>query len=367
MVFYFYQEKQDYKTALTYASNWLNIYPNDVEISLYQARCYRQMDDKVSLETANILIDKLRIHAGNNVFASRLFREKAMIAERLGDIDSAITFYEQGIAVEGRRPYPENYIGLARILVDQAEMLPEDSTIQQEVATRAVELLNIAREESSTFERLHLGLYAHALIEAGQEERALPLLEEALAERPEDGRLNFRMAEILRKKGMFRESEKFAKVALSNHIDEALLTLANILYSEGIDLQSSPTSNDASTMFLRAIDYTTQYKSQVTRAGSIEVADGIISKIFRALDDWDAAEKILTKYKNSSGQYIVYEQCKVYLRKSEIAQSRGDQASAIEELNIARSCIANVKFGLSKQLAEVNSEINLRQKLLSVL
>ena len=64
------------------------------------------------------------------------------------------------------------------------------------------------------------------------------MLREVLAERPDDPRWNYRMAEVLRKRGALTEAREFAEKAVEGRYHKAPVCLANILFSEASDLQA---------------------------------------------------------------------------------------------------------------------------------
>jgi tetratricopeptide (TPR) repeat protein len=324
MVFFFYQEKRDYRKALEYAERWLAISPHDVEIRLQSARCYRNFRNNGSLLKAEEILEGLESFPGSRYLTARIYREKAMVREFLGDRQGAKELYNKGIAVDLTYPYIENYVGLANLLLKEADELPEYSGKRQALVRRALEFLQEARKNQlPLFDRLHLGTYAEALIDAGQEDVALPLLKDALRNRPRDGRLNYRMAEILRKDEEYDKAIDYAIASGKYGHPKAPIAIANIIYEQAQLLFGKGKVQSGNEKLREALvvlaNFTPEYGSDQ------EVADTISAKIYRALGEYDTACEFVEGYANTSNPYTIYEQCRLDLLKAEVAELPGPE------------------------------------------
>lgn len=356
MAFYFYQEKRDYPKALDYIDKWLNINPNDDEILLYQARCFRNIRGKEDLVKAEKIISKLTTKYKMGFFAARIFREKAIIAEIRGDREKAKSFYREGIESSLRNPYPENYIGLAQLLIRELDDIPYWESIRENIAEEAVELLEKGREEYALFDRFHLGLYVEALIQAGQGDKAYPLLKEALEERPEDERLNHWMAEMLREVENYNEAEKYALKAKSLGYQKAALTLANIKYGQSLALKALQQNKMADQKLSEALEFLSDFRPIL--GSDTEIVDAIKSKIYRAQNNWELAKDTLEQYKDPNNYYIVYEQSLININEIDNAIVNKEYPLALLLVNNAIGHIN--KFAEKKKLKPSLKEI-LRQ------
>jgi tetratricopeptide (TPR) repeat protein len=332
LVFYFYQDKKKYEQAIQYAEMWLKINPKDLEIRLYQVRSYRNIGDATSLTKASTLISNLESHEYNRRFAARVFREKALIEQFKGNIEQAKAYFREGIDIYTRSPYPENRIGLAQILLREADALPLWSEKKSELADEALDLLEQAREDSDTFDRYHLATYVEALIQARREDIAFPLLEEALEKRPDDKRLNYRLAEILRKKGQYDEAEKYAIKALNAGAIKAYLTIANIKYAQGLDFFNM---GDKVGAFERYAEGLKEIEKFVPEYGhDKEVADSIAAKLLRSMEKWNEAKEKIMQYELSQNPYTIYEQSKVIIYDALNAVQEGNRDEAVSKIPI---------------------------------
>jgi len=353
MVFYFYQDRRDYKKACTYAENWLKVNPQDREIMLYHARCHRNFREPQSLLKAKEIISRLETKDYKKRFAARICREKALIAEFSGDSEKAKDFFREGIKVYTPYPYPENYVGLAQLLLREIDELPYGWEKKQALADEAVELLETAREQSAIFDRFHLGTYVEALIQAGREETAFPLLQEALEDRPLDERLNYRMAEILRKRGQYDEAEIYAVKAHKRRASKAPLTLANIKHGQAEEWIARGRDDIAQEKLNHALLILLEFRPEFGH--DQEVADGIKSKIYRTMGDWAKALTAVAKYPNTDNPYTIYEQCRIDLWESEIAQADERYAAALGAVRRAIDRIRRyqIKHDLSRPLQDI--------------
>jgi tetratricopeptide (TPR) repeat protein len=277
LVFFFNQDKRDYRTALTYAQKWLEVSPNDSDILLYQARCYRSIG---KLDEALKIIEALEaVHAGKRGLESRLWRERGLIAQSRGKTEEAKECFREGVKQYIPFSFPGGHLGLARLLLNEAQDLPFNLSVHQaDLADQALKLLETAREESSRFDRYTLEAYIEALILAGQEDRALPMLMEKLEERPDDPRWNYRMAEVQRKRGALRDAQPYAEKAVVGGYPKAPITLANILYSQATDLQGLDPGG-AEQRLKAALKALARFRPD--RPRDQEVADTIRAKVYR--------------------------------------------------------------------------------------
>lgn len=168
LVIHYYQHKRDYQKALRFAEEWLRDHPEDIEITLFQVRCYRNIEDQDGLHKAEEIIASLEKDSASTRLRQRLLRERALISEKFGDFERAEIFYRQGINLATINPYPENYIGLAHLLLRKIDRKVLSYFDEITNAVEAVRLLEIARDQSPVFDRFHLGTYIDALIQAGQ-------------------------------------------------------------------------------------------------------------------------------------------------------------------------------------------------------
>lgn len=319
MVYFFYQETDNYHKALEYAEKWLAINPSDFDISLYQIRCYRKIGGKANVEKGRQLILQLELQSNNHKkqFQIRLIREKALFSIIDGDDEVAEGFFRQAVQLDAAsfQPYSEVYVGLARLLIKKADDQPEGNPEHQELAKEAVDLLEIAKKEPDNFYRFHLDAYAEALVQLGRDELAFPLLVEALQQRPDDGRLNFRMAEILRRKKEFNQAKEYAETAIKNNHQFSYITYANILCDEAIDLLNRNKRSEANNILESALSKVKTYEElhgKNKTDHSVEVADTIIAKIYRLRGDYDNALAVLEKHRNANNPYVVYERANLY-------------------------------------------------------
>jgi tetratricopeptide (TPR) repeat protein len=326
MVFFFYQDKRDYKTALRYAEQWLEISPNDQEIAIQRARCYRTFRDRASLEKAEGILAELEMRNPSPYFTARIYREKALIRDTLGDRQGAKEFFNMGINLNLAFPYIENHVGLAFLLLKEAEELPPYNKKRLALVHRAVEFLQKARKHQVVnFDRSHLGLYVEALFEAGEEETALPLLEDALRVRPHDERLNYRIAEILRKRENFNDALDYALASKKRGYAKASLSVANIMYGQALSLMARNEAK-AKLKLREALSVLSSFKPEY--GGDQEVADTIAAKIHRTLGELEIAAQLVAKYSETSNPYTIYEQSRIELLQSDAAQAAGKQELA---------------------------------------
>jgi tetratricopeptide (TPR) repeat protein len=362
MVYYFYQTAGDYKRSLEYAEKWLSINPEDSEIRLYQIRSYRNLGGKAKIEKAWDLIKKINAKDHKKQFQIRILREKAILSAIDGDEESSEGFYRQAIQMDkdSYQPYSELYAGLARLLLRKADALPEWEPKHQELASEALELLEVAKKEADNFYRFHLDVYAEALAQTNNYDIAHPLLEEALQYRPEDGKLNFRMAEFQRRKKNFEEAKRYADISSKNGYNPSLLTYANILYDEAIDLSDKNKRKEADKLLSEALAKVDSYIRTENRSGhNIEVAHTITAKIHRCRGEYDKADEALRQYKNSHNPYTVYEQANLCLIQANRSKTLPDALSSIQE---GIGIIQEYKFKLSPPLEELRMALLVRQK-----
>ena len=327
MVFFFYQEKHDYKKALDYAERWLAISPGDDEIALQSARCYRNFRTTESLAKADEILNRLENRPHNQYFAARIFREKALVREISGDRQGARELFNKGIQTNLNFPYIENYVGLSKLLLGEANEHPTYSKRRYVLVKRAVKFLEDARKNQvPAFDRLHLGDYADALIEAGEEDKALPLLGDALRARPRDDRLNYRMAEILRKREDYEAALVYARRSRQYGHRKGPVSMANIMYGQAQVLANAGEKSQAESKLREALGQLSSFQPEY--GDDQEVADTIASKIHRTLGEWDAASKLIEKYDSTSNPYTIYEQCRLDLLQSRLVPGEAEASYA---------------------------------------
>lgn len=342
MVFYFYQTKgaQNYHRALEYAERWLEINPADLEVMLYQARCYRNFRNPDSLEKAKEITNLIERRDFKSDFAARLYREKAMIADMSGNVTEAKNYYRKGIKISQRRSYPENHAGLARLLLREIQE-GFDSTEISRKAEEAVALLEEARKDNATFDRYHFGTYVEALLFAGKDELAESLVEYSLKERPDDERLNYAMAEILRKRGAFELAEDYARKAVRGRAQKAPLTLANIYYAQGLEANDSGDQLMAREKFEAAL--ASLDKLRPLYGYDEEVGATVRAKILRAMGDNQGAIDAVAKYVSGSNPYTLYEQAKGLLWYTSCSEAKNDYGHALAYTREALQLLQNFR------------------------
>ncbi|HEX7313850.1 MAG TPA: TIR domain-containing protein [Pyrinomonadaceae bacterium] len=358
MVFFLYQEKRDFKKALRYAEKWLELNPNDSEIVLYRARCLRNFRDPTSIAKAEEILSRLDPATSSRYFATRLYREKALLAETKGDKERAKAYFREGIALDREYPYVHNYVGLAKLLIDESRNLHSESRQRQRLLKEAIGFLKKARSiEIPLFDRFHLGLYIEALTEVGDNETALQLLNTALKDRPNDSRLNYAMAEILRKRDEIDQAEPYAKRAFDSGAQKAPLSLANILYDQAQRLLVRRAESAARTKLRNAISVLAKFKPEY--GDDEEVADTIRSKVFRALNDYQSARDCIKKYSTSTRTYTIYEHCRVDVGEAMLAENKGRVGEALALLNNAmeRLNVHSSHQSTNHPLAELRDEV----------
>lgn len=363
LVYYFYRDVRDYRQALDYAEQWLQANPNDLDIQLQRIKCYRRIGDQRSFATALQLIEQLEFATRKkNNFRIYLLRERALIAQRSGDREAAKKYFHEAIVLDGRartsRPYSEIYAELARILLEEADAIPEWVPEHYAKAQEAVQLLEIAKKEAENFFRFHFNTYINALLLAGKEEEAIPLLEEALQVNPDDGTLNFRKAEIHRRQGDYDLARKHAKRGIASEHAPSYITYANTVYDEVTFHTMS--DKDRALQYDDALAKLQIYKDKFSASLSIselEVAAAIMSKIYRAKGDLDSASKVIerSEYRNSGNPYTIYEQSTIFLRQAE--QIRYE--SVAKALALAQSAVERIDrypYELSEQLISLRDD-----------
>lgn len=332
--------------------------PGDFEILLYKARCYRNFRDSQSLRQAEEIVGHVEKHVSSPWFIARLYREKGLIAEQVGDLPRAKKSFRMGIDIGPVSGYPDNHVAYAQTVLREAEGYPPGSEERQELAKEGVTLLEMARHNSATFDRYHLSTYVEALAAVGDEKSALNLLTEALEERPEDARLYYRMAELRRERREYTLAEEYATKALHYGAAKARLTLANIYCSSGIDLFSAGREDDARGKIRLALSVLEIFRPEF--GSDQEVADGIRAKAFRLLGDWERAGAAIQKYEATGNSFTLYERCQIHLGKAEAAASDAHDSIALAELGALIQRVE--RFRSQKKLPRPIQEILERAK-----
>jgi tetratricopeptide (TPR) repeat protein len=319
MVFYYYQDKRDYKKALDYAEKWLKLVPDDGEIILFQARCYRNFRDTPSLLRAERILGDLETNARTAYFRSRIYRDMARVQEALGNRQRAKELFNDGIRASTH--YTENYVGLATLLLNEASELDTYDKKREAIVRRALTFLEEARKKPNpSFETLHLGLYIEALIEAGEEEKAFPLLKNALRADPDNVRLNYRMAEVLRKQGDFEEAAEYSEKSKKLGHPKIAFTLANIAYGQAQRMDRVGDREAASELLNNALQTLGTYIPD--NEADHEVSDTIAAKIYRTMGNYAEAASLLSRYVDTTNPYTIYEASRI-----ELLLARGQQSS----------------------------------------
>jgi tetratricopeptide (TPR) repeat protein len=355
MVFFFYQVAKDYRKALDYAAQWLQISPDDREIMLYQARCYRNLRTTEGWRAADATLDKIEISPLSGRFRARVLRERALVADGRGNAPEARRFFEEGIALSRDARYPENHVGLAMLLLRETDENLELNAVPHDV-TRALSLLEQA-SQSATFDRFYLGLFVEALVRAGRENDAYPLLEEALARDPTEPRLNYWFAEAARRQGQFDLAIEYGRRAVSGGVRKGAFTLANALCSSAM-ADGSPQGLRAK--LASALEVMSKFEPEF--GTDHEVAAAIRAKICRLQNDWDAVRVHISPYEGSDNSYSVYEQTLLDFTQLDQAVAAGDMTTAREGTERARQRLMRVsaKRRLPPQLEELLAQANSR-------
>ena len=181
----------------------------------------------------------------------------------------------------------------------------------------------------------------------------MPLLKEALEDRPWDERLNYRMAEILRKRELYDEAEWYAIEAHGRGAPKAPLTLANIMYGQVQEMLACGKDDIAQEKLNQALQTLSRFRPEFGH--DQEVADGIASKIYRAMGDWPKARAAVEKYRNTDNPYTVYEQCRIDLWEAEIAEADERYGAALDAVRRAIGRIKGyeIKHDLSQPLQDI--------------
>ena len=362
MVFYFYQEKRDYTKALEFAERWLALVADDAEIILFRARCYRNFRDPKNLNKAASILEELDASVQAPYFRSRVYRDRALVQQHLGNRQKAKEFFNDGIAASAN--YTENYVGLAELLLKEADELGPFNKKREALVKRALSFLDQARRKPNPIvETLHLGLYIEALIEAGEEKRALPLLRNALKTSPDDPRLNHRMAEILRKQGEFAEALTYSETSARFGHPKVALTEANIAYGQAIRLRTDGDEEGALRMLRRVLAKVATFKPEF--GTDKEIADTIAAKAHRNLGNFTAAAKLLLPYQGSANPYTIYEMSRIELSlvaadpPNEVREAKLVKVKDLIRQRISEYQKTHVLPGaLEKLLGEINGEPN---------
>jgi len=360
MVFYFYQEARDYRTALSYAARWLKLNPRDAEIQLYRARCFRNLGSDDDLRQARTILRMLETHASGAPFRARILREKGRVAEAAGEIPEAQYCFEEGIKISP--PWsPANHIALALLLLRESEAY-SDYWKEQAQVNRAIDLLDEARERGETFDRFHLGTYVNALVRGGRTEEAMPLLKEALDQRPDDPRLNYWFAEVLRKAELYEESLKYSRKAIERGSYKALLTQANTYCSQAIEAQESGRTLRVHALLEESRTALDRFKPEF--GNDVEVANVIRAKSYRIESNWEEASRSLLDYSTSVNPYTVYERSKVELHHARQAYAEANPTEALACLRKIDDWLTRVEqfHELPDPLRELRTEVSLMRE-----
>ncbi len=355
LVLYFYRDAKDYHNAIKYADRWLRIFPKDYEILLYKARALRNLGQENQLKEAQEILSKIDDVTRSRFFNDRVANERGKISSQKGDDNTARAIYVSSI--KNGTTFPETYVNLARIYLKDSKSLPEHKHAEkQALAKESIILLekanSVSRSASDIFEQFFFDVYIEAL-EVIEDDSAFGLLEDALEEKPNDRRLNFRMAEILRERGEFEEAKEYAFTAVKNDSISAYITLANIFCAEGRLFLESNDASRANSKFSEAKKYTEKFKSR-SPYSQYEVADSILAKIYRYWGDWENAEKILAPHEKSIDRYIVYEYAELLFHKASQKISNNQDSEALGILNdavarLSRSNITSRDYMLLKE------------------
>lgn len=328
LVFFFYQEDQNYEAALHYANQWLKINPDDAEVLLYKARCFRNLRGTDNLLRAKSILHNLQARGGSRYFQARILREKGMVAESLENFSEARSHFEEGVALAPKL-YPGNHIALGILLLRDAVEWPEYEDEYVPI-DRAIALFQEARDKDATFDRFHLGDYIEALVRGGRVEDAAPLIKQALKEQPDDSRLHYRLGELYRKAGDLETAEEHSRLAMRYGSPRASLTLANIYAERGRVAVEAHETKQADEYFKQSRQILSAFRP--VYGHDMEVADGIRAKTLRLQGLWTDAEQVLEPYYESNNPYTVYERCKIQLQQASESLTQGHSNDARQRL-----------------------------------
>lgn len=226
---------------------------------------------------------------------------------------------------------------MAQLLLKRLnEFLEEDDSEQKRVASEAVRLLEEVRNNSPYFDQYDLSTYVEALIYSGMDSKALPIIKDELGSNPDNQQLNYRLSEILRKQGNFSEAEFYARKSYElGNKRAALLTLANILYAQAVDMPKGLERNKKLEDALNCLlDFQPEYGQDQ------EIADTIKSKIYRTLDKFKDARSIIGRYDNTENPYTLYEQCRLEITEAQHKKEANDFDGAA---SIVSRCILRIR------------------------
>ena len=233
------RSEDEYREALRYAQQWLNIEPDDTEISLYLGRCYRCLGE---YDKAKEILRELSRDA-DGILQAQIQREFGRMALAESNLTEAIEHYYAGITHKpGRRPvYPLIMVDLARALISRADERGDADPEKRKEYEEAIHLLSEARPYLPRFNHLNLGLYIDALMKVDRDAEAMVELETGLSTQPESPHLLFRKAAILMNDpSKSKEAMELAEAARDGGIDRAWTVIARLQigggrYKEALD------------------------------------------------------------------------------------------------------------------------------------
>lgn len=172
------------------------------------------------------------------------------------------------------------------------------------------------------------------------------------------------MAEILRQREDYDRAGEYATKALNYGARKANLTLANIEYARGKKFSEKGQLGKAKGKYALALDILKGFTPEFGH--DEEVRDGIMSKIYRELENWDAAKGVIGKYKGSINPYTIYEQCIIDIHEATILIDQMQAQDALQILNLVISRLESFdKTKLPQDLSRVLKDaVMLREKTL---
>ncbi len=230
MVFIMYQEIKDYKSCIDFARQWLRLDPNDTEVKLYMARAYRRQKD---YDNANRILSELE-RVSDLRLVAKVARERGLICYNQGDLEGAIHAFRIGSRFtrsDGALLYPQVSINLAQALIADSSHRWDGDPQRAKNFSEAAMLLEKAREYVPRFDSEHSDRYVYARLQAGEisAEEAIAELRDLLEFQPDNSRVHFRLAEIL-KDNLNRLSEALEHAEKARQLGSrpALLLIAHI-------------------------------------------------------------------------------------------------------------------------------------------
>jgi tetratricopeptide (TPR) repeat protein len=234
-----------------------------------------------------------------------------MISDAQGNMEEAIHFFRNGRIKrwDGRLYYPQINANLAVLLMAEADQRTGNSKDRSKRYAEAVELLSEAREFIPLFEENYLDLYINAQLRSGDisEQRALDIINEALALQADNSKLYFRAAEILADLQRLDEALVYAEEARIRGDKRSILTMVNIFLTK--------------SQFQDALDLLATLTPESPR-------EQMISDVLRARalkHNPKYARELLQPYEDLRNSFVIYARIQIELNAAENEQGTARQ------------------------------------------